>query len=323
PTYDALNAGVFAHGRLDWNDFAFELGGRYDRRNVTAALGNGFTRTETTDEDFSFDAVSLALGSAWRPTGQFELRADLSSASRAPSAVEQFTDGRIPGLPGLVLGDIDMGVETAWNLSVGASYGWSWGRAQVSAYASMFDDFIYFSPFIQDGEPFVSLTIRGALPVFTYSQVDARILGGEASVELELLRDLEWKTSASYVNGRNTTDDEFLVFIPPLRVQNSLTWRLPWEGVFYGSFLSVQSVVVLEQTDFEPSTDFAPPPDGYHLLSFAGGTTTEIGEQELELGVSVNNALNERYRVYTSLQRYFTDEPGLSVIARAALRFSI
>lgn len=323
PSYDAWEAGVFGYAEIDWRDFVFEFGGRFDRREITAQLGTGFSNSETTEETFNFNAPSITLGAAWRPTTRFELHADLSSATRPPSAIEQFTDGRIPGLPGLVLGDPESTTETAWNLSVGAAYGWSWGRFQATAFGSQVDDFIYFAPLVENGEPLVSLTIRGALPVFAYRQIDARLFGGEASLTVDVLPGVEWMASASYIDGRNVSDDEFLLFMPPPRFQNTLTWRLPWSGVFFDSFISAQSVVVLEQTNFEPSTDFAPPPDGYHLLSFAAGTSTEFGEQELDLGVAVNNATNARYRNYTSLQRYYTDEPGISVLFKAALHFSL
>ncbi|MEL6546441.1 MAG: TonB-dependent receptor, partial [Myxococcota bacterium] len=323
PNYEALNAGVFGFGEFDLGDFGVELGARYDNRSIDAQTGNGFSNSETTEESYRFDALSLTVGIGWEIAAGAELHADLSSASRAPSAIEQFTNGRLPGLPGLVLGELEAVTETAWNASLGASYGWSWGRAEATAYVSQFDDFVYFAPLLEDGAPVTSLTIRGALPVFTYRQVDARIYGGEAVLNLEPFANLEWESSVSYVNGLNTTDDEFLVYIPPPRLQNTLTWRIPWDGMFFDSYISARSLVVFEQTNFEPSTDFAPPPSAYHLLSLAAGTSTELGTQRLNLGVAVNNATNARYRTYTSLQRYYTDEPGISVLFRAALQFSL
>lgn len=324
PDYDAWGLGLYAYSEASVGDFTFELGGRYDRRSITVFEPETLAfDAPIISENFSFDAGALTLGSVWNPRPGLELHLDISSAARTPSALEQFTDGRVPGLPALVRGDRNLAVETAWNTSLGAAYGADWGRVQITTYATFVNDYIYFAPFIENGEPLVSLTIRGALPLFAYRQVDALLLGGEASVELNLGPWFDWETSGSYVRGRNTSDGEALLFVPPARIQNSLRFRLPWEGWFRDSYVSVSSVVVFEQTDFEPSTDFSPPPEGFHLLGFGAGTQVDLGEQVLSLTANVENATNTTYRNYPSLIRYFADEPGISFILRAGLEFSI
>ncbi|MEM6531771.1 MAG: TonB-dependent receptor [Myxococcota bacterium] len=324
PAYDALELSAFTYGEFDMGEFRFELGGRYDLRTIEVFEPESESfDAAIVSEDFTFQAGSVTLGTVWQPSRSFELHFDLSSATRPPSALEQFTDGRVPGLPALVRGDRELGVETAWNASLGGGVRFPWGRFQLTTYATYVNDYIYFAPLIRDGEPLVSLTIRGALPVFNYRQVNALLVGGEASSSIGLGRYVTWDASGSYVQGRNTEDGEFLLFIPPARVQNTLKFSLPWEGTFYDSFVSATSAYVFRQRDFEESTDFSPPPDGFHLLSLAAGTRVDLGDQTLRLNAAVENATNTLYRNYPSLIRYFADEPGISVNLRAALEFSI
>jgi iron complex outermembrane recepter protein len=62
-----------------------------------------------------------------------------------------------------------------------------------------------------------------------------------------------------------------------------------------------------------------PPPPGYFLLDAELGTETRVGDQIVKLALAGSNLTNARYRDYTSLLRYFADEPGW----QASLRLSV
>ena len=81
-----------------------------------------------------------------------------------------------------------------------------------------------------------------------------------------------------------------------------------------------QADLVAEQSRVKPQQDIAPPPDGYTLLGI--GMDTELGSRRpVRLGVNVTNLLNTPYREYTSLLRYYGDQPGRNVRVHFGMDF--
>jgi len=84
----------------------------------------------------------------------------------------------------------------------------------------------------------------------------------------------------------------------------------------------VSGTYVGKQTRFDLAADFAPPPDAYFLLGAEAGTAFKAGTQTIKLALAGQNLTNARYRDYTSLLRYFADQPGWQLVLRASVHFS-
>ena len=63
------------------------------------------------------------------------------------------------------------------------------------------------------------------------------------------------------------------------------------------------------------------PPPAYFLLGAEVGTETTIADRTIRFALQGSNLTNTRYRDYTSLMRYFADEPGVQVWLRASVTF--
>jgi iron complex outermembrane receptor protein len=83
----------------------------------------------------------------------------------------------------------------------------------------------------------------------------------------------------------------------------------------------VSGSYVARQQRFDIAADFIAPPDPYFLLGAELGTQTTIGDQQVKFALQGTNLTNQRYRDYTSLMRYFADEPGWQVWLRMSLFF--
>ena len=83
----------------------------------------------------------------------------------------------------------------------------------------------------------------------------------------------------------------------------------------------MSSTYVTKQKRFDLAADFVKPPDAYVLLGAEVGTETCILGQKTRFAVQGANLTNARYRDYTSLMRYFADEPGWQVWARMSVFF--
>jgi iron complex outermembrane receptor protein len=78
---------------------------------------------------------------------------------------------------------------------------------------------------------------------------------------------------------------------------------------------------VAKQRRYDPLADFVAPPPAYFVLGAELGTETTIGDQTARFALQGTNLTNARYRDYTSLGRYFADEPGWQLWLRMSVFF--
>jgi iron complex outermembrane receptor protein len=168
------------------------------------------------------------------------------------------------------------------------------------------------------------LTIRGAFPAFRYSQANARLTGIDA--RFSILASPRWlaELQASVINGWNTVEKDYLVFMPPSQFRYSLRYKIPTtNGTEKRHFIQVSAQHVLKQRWVPAGADYAPPPDGYLRLDVEGSFSVSLGRQPVELGFSILNAMNTEYRDYLNRLRYFAAEPGRNLLLRVRIPFQV
>lgn len=351
PDYDQDAGGVFAFERLVLDRIEFEGALRYDAMRRRSALDDRtflpFRAQGRLPRDCQenaegaicttpFQAASGSLGLLFRPVQNIRelvLRFDAATAVRFPSTDEQFIKGTAPSFPVFANGDGSIGRERTWSGALTASYANDWIFAEASAFSSFIDEYIYFraQPQSSDREasnysecaPF-ACGIRGAAPLFSPTPVDTLFYGGEAQ---STVRPPQWPVSfdgqASWVRARQLPSGAPLVFIPPDRYVFGLTYHSPKRGPFEQGFVGLRGTYVDRQRNFELEADFAAPPPGYFLLGAEAGAQIPFEGRVLALSIAGNNLTNTAYRDYTSLLRYFADEPGWEVLLRATLKFDL
>lgn len=341
PDHDAWAAGGYAIERLIGHDFELEAGIRFDVLSREASLlRRDFLRLVRSDqlaEDAcsdpeadpvtcasTFRTLSASVGGLLQLTTAWSAKLDLSTASRPPNPDEQYLNGTSPTFPVLGLGKPDLGPETTYSASATTSYQGERVTAEASVYANYIRDYIYFAPALDDdGDPIFDVLIQGSFPRFVTRAVDAVFYGGDGGVTVTPLASLEVGAQVSLVRARNVSRDSYLVFVPPDRVRGSVTYRLPSLGPLGKSFAAASGTFMARQTRFDLAADFARPPDAYFLLGAEVGTEMRFGDETVKLAVQGTNLLDTAYRDYTSLLRYFADQPGLQVLARLSLEFDI
>lgn len=340
PGHASWSTGAFAIERLIGHDFELEAGVRYDLLARTASIERqDFLRLVrsgqlaldacgASDRDpvachASFHTASASLGGLWRLSPAWSAKLELSTASRPPNPDEQYLNGAAPSFPVLALGKPDLGPETTYAASATTTYAGARVTAEASAYANLIADYIYLAPAIgADGKPIFDVLIRGTFPRFATRAVDAAFYGADGGIAFAPVRALELAAQISMVRARNLDDDSYLVFVPPDRVRGSVTYRPPARWGLRDAYLSVSGTYVARQRRFDPVADFAPPPDRYFLLGAEAGAELRAAGHPVGLALSGTNLTNARYRDYTSLLRYFADQPGWQLLLRLSVRFS-
>ncbi len=338
PDHVAGGGGVYAIERLIGPTVDVEAGLRYDFLARTASIvRQDYLRLvrsgqlamdacaggvgDPVDCRARFHTVSASLG-ARRAIGAAAVKLDLSTASRPPNPDEQYLNGTAPTFPVLGLGKPDLGPETTYSATATIEYQDARVAAQASAYVNRIDDYVEFAPAIgADGRPIFDVLIRGTFPRFVTQPVDALFWGADGGVTVRALPWLELAATAAAVRAKDRRDGSFLAFIPPDRVRAAATVKGACLGPLRDVSATVDGTYTARQRRYDLLSDLAPPPDGYFLLGAELQGTLPIDDQPLTFALAGQNLTNARYRDYTSLLRYFADQPGWQVLLRVTGRF--
>ena len=221
------------------------------------------------------------------------------------------------------LGDPTLGTETTWGLAGTLQVEAEWVKASWSGYVNYIDDYIYFSPDLGPaGVVNFETLVRGVFPRFRHAAVDALFYGGEGQVTFHA-GPVDLGGQVSVVRARALEGPRYLTFIPPDRFQIEATYHLQDQGIFSNNYFTIDGSYVARQSRFEARADLAHPPNDFFLLGISAGTQFSWGDYEFWASVEADNLFNTRYREYTSLLRYFADEPGRQVYLRLGAQLEI
>ncbi len=339
PDYNKTELGGFLTGEYklkpNWN---IDAGIRYDFVNIDATKFYQTSRWEERGYDqefsdlvveeignqlltnpvFTYHNFSGTTGLNYSKNNTTFLRFNYALAQRAPNPSELFSDGLHHSAARIELGDLRIKSEISnkFSLSYERRYN-TWGFS-VEPYANFLKDFIVLEP------TGVEFTIRGAFPVWSYRQTDARLLGIDASAYADWHPNWRSEHQISLVKGNDLEQDLALINIPPVNLRNSLNfYKENWQDFE----VSLISDLVLRQNEFPPNiVVFSPeqqedvlleinsPPAAYHLLGLNSKAEFSLGGfGKLITSVVVNNLLNTTYRDYLNRQRYFADGLGRNV----------
>ena len=342
PNYNTFRFSGFIIESLRSDESTFELGIRldYEYNNVRGREPN----QNLYKDEYSFTNLTASLGYILNLAEGNTFRSNLATAWRTPNMSELFSFGQHGfktsfGLLRYYTDENENGrfrtdrVTPLGESSITPEKGYKWinewqlrkltNTLTVTAYTNYIQNFIFNRPLAVIG------TIRGPMPVFIYDQADALFLGGDITWQKKWSSTLEGNLGISYLWSRNLKKNEPLINQPPINVNYQLDWQLPsfWEGI--SSQLSLNPTYTFSQfqaprtvrpealidglvtiTPESEIFDFKDAPDGYFLLDIAWNVKSEI----IELGLSIQNVFNARYRNYLNEMRYFADEPGINFL---------
>lgn len=337
--YRDFSGGVFAIERWVSGDAEVEAGARFDHttrnayipKNTYLALvrekriapGGCDQRTRNARCDSAFNAGTLSLGGLLRVSKRLKARVDLSSATRMPTIDEQYISGTAPSFPVMARGLGGLGPETSWSLTGTLDYANRWISGEVSAYGSYINDYIYLSPELrEDGTVRTDVLIQGRFPRFSFNAINAVFYGVDLNATARVDK-FELSVQGAMVRATEAGTGEGLFMIPADRLRTELSYRLAGTRSVKGPRLAVNGTFVRRQSNVSPTVDFAPVPDGYALLGASVSGNFELGKHRFRASLEAQNLLNTRYRDYTSMLRYYADEPGLQVFLRVGSELTL
>jgi len=321
PNFQNYSGGAFWIERWRKNRLEIEGGVRYDYKfiQVFKYNNNGTSSNELQKPIHVFKNTSGNLGAIFKKDSSLHFALNLGTAWRAPSVNELYTNGLHHGAAAIEYGNDSLKLEKAYTAIFTTHYSKSKKLIiEISPYFNYIHNFIFRQP---TNAPI--LTIHGAFPGFNYKQADVTITGCDFYLNYKLIRSLEISSKASILRAWNMNANNWLIMMPSDRYETELTYRFKNLTMIKTSYVSASVLYVTKQWRVPANSDFVNPPNAYYTINLHASAQVKVKNQNLEIGLSVMNLMNQSYRDYLDRFRYLTDAIGRNFVVRLKIPFAL
>lgn len=262
-----------------------QAGLRFDVRTIESeAFGNPMDAEYIVPIDRNFNSFNAALGGKIDLSEKIIARLNLASGFRAPNLAELASNGVHEGTNRYEIGNPNLNNEQ--NLQTDLSLEFRNEHFEISAngFYNVIRDYIFINPTNQMIEENF---------VFNYVQQDASLYGGEFGIHIHP-HPLDWlhfESSFETVTGK-LKDESYLPLIPANVLRNTFRVELNEGKLMKANYAFVRFANTFSQKN---SSSFETSTSGYNLLSMGAGSTLELSQFKLGLGVNVTNLTNENF----------------------------
>jgi iron complex outermembrane receptor protein len=259
PNSKTRQKAVYAHEEYGTSWGKLSAGARMESVTVDSNGLDG--STNFTPASRSFSPTSFALGSLWNVASEWQMTANLSANERAPKDYELYANGEHVATHVEEIGNANLDVERSVNVDWGVAWKRGAHNARVQLFQHQFSNYISLEGTDLTTDP----------PKYTYTQVQARFVGFEASGNVRLMQGREtvdWNWRTDQVQADNTSTGQPLPRIAPYRLGSTLRWaRGAWSTRVGADYYGAQNRV----PDGQLATG------GYTLWSAGMSLTSKLG----------------------------------------------
>ena len=303
PNYQLFDIGVFATTSYHLNQWTLSGGLRFDNRHM-----HGYEEAGTFAKiSRNFGSFSGSVGAVYALTPQMNVRLNVARGFRAPNISELSANGVHEGTQRYMLGNADLKPEHSWQFDLGWDYNSPIIAAQLSLFANRIDNYIF--------DHKLNGVITSGHETYQYTQGDARLLGGEASVDLHPVERLHFQNAFSYVNSvqlHQPKASKYLPWTPAPRWTSELRYDLIRDGrILNNTFVSAALECNLRQNHIYAAGNTETETPSYTLLNLAAGTDFRTnGHRRASLYLTANNIFNRAYQNHLSRLKYLETDPS-------------
>ena len=262
----------------------------------------------------NFTGVTGSLGAVWNVTDKLNLRFNAARGFRAPTVSELSSNGVHEGSIQYELGNAELNPEKSTQIDLGLDFTSHYVNLQASLFCNWIDDYIFLSrlPFETDG-----------YRTYQYRQGDARLMGGEVSLDIHPVNPLHFENTFSFVRGVQGGGGS-LPMMPAPRWTGDVRYEFPdfARGHCRRSFLAFGMEYNLRQSKYYAVDDTETATPSYALFNLSAGMDLHVfGHNCIELTLSCNNLFDKVYQPHLSRLKYIdTNSPsgrqGISAMGR-------
>jgi iron complex outermembrane receptor protein len=297
PAYHLIDFGIFSTASESFGPVHVSGGLRFDHRHVNWEPINTTAQQPSPTSTRSFYAVTGSIGAIWNITPNLDLRLNIARGFRAPNMSELGSDGEHEGTFRYEVGNADLKPEYSWQGDLGLDFSSEYFSTRLSLFANRITNYIF-------AEKTGGVSAEGT-SIFRFTQGDARILGGEATVILHPVHHLHWENSFSYVNSvqmHQPEETKYLPFTPAPRWMSTIHYDIKGSCTWIKNlFAEAQMECYLKQNNVYRLNNTETPTPSYTLFNVVTGTDFLIhGKRFASLHLSVNNLFNRAYQNHLS-----------------------
>ena len=348
PDYNKYDFGLFGISNFKLNDKTqLDVGLRYDFTRIDAKKFYITSRWESLgyNEDFAdivinnlgtqllanpvfnYHNISVSTGIAHQINDYSSVIFNYGLSNRAPNPSELFSDGLHHSAARIELGDLRIKQETSNRIASTYQFKNKQFSFNVEGFFNHITDYIFIKP------TGTEQTIRGAFPVWNYTQTNALLFGLDVTANYNFNDYWFLSNKSAFIKGRDLSQKQALIDIPSFKTVNILGYS---NKKWLDFNAELQSELVLRQNNFPdfnfeafiPSTqnsvlvDVSSPPPTYHLLHLQSDITLKLSKKtNLNIGLNITNIFNSSYRDYLNRLRYFADDLGRNFMLQLKLNY--
>ena len=318
PDHHLFDIGVFATAEWQYRKWHFSGGARFDNRHLktTSLTEEGVLRFEALSKNFT--GITGSLGVVWNVTDRINLRLNAARGFRAPTVSELSSNGVHEGSIQYELGNAELKAEKSTQLDLEFDYTSHYVSLQASLFTNWINDYIFLArlPYETDG-----------YRTYQYREGDARLMGGEVSVDVHPINPLHFENAFSYVRGiqlDQPDEAKNLPMMPAPKWTSDIRYEFPnfAKNHCRRTFLAFGMEYNFRQNKFYAvdNTETATP--SYALFNLSAGMDLHIfGHNCIELTFSCQNLFDKAYQPHLSRLKYvdtgsLTGRQGISAMGR-------
>lgn len=320
-----VNAGLHAFDEISLSSrWRVMVGARFDDIRI-APLDSTETRLLRNVRTRQFQAWSGSMATTFALTKTADMGINIARAFRAPAIEELFSAGPHLASYAYEVGNPELRPEVGLGSDAFLRITGERTRGEITVFVNNIDDFVQYRPVLDStGLPQRDPRLRRYV-VYQSSQVNARLLGIEGSMERRLTSDLVVDGTVSFVQGSNREGGEPLPAMPPLRVRAGVRRDTPrWFAGAAGDWNAragrVPSVPLLTATtcnvrrSSEGEAELLPaelcPTPGAFLVTANAGVRWTLGRSVHALSLVAENLLNSTWRDHLWRAKQVAPQPG-------------
>ncbi len=291
PNYQSFNIGLFAYLKKNFDKGAWNLGLRYDYKNLSAQSLTEGSEQRFASFDNNFSNFSGSLGLAYDLSSNIVFRANAGTGFRAPNIAELGSNGTHHGTFRYEIGNANLKQETSFQVDLGLEYNSEFLSIGLNAFNNRIYNYIYAARSNNEVIEDEHGDHDHSLPVFRFTQNNANLIGGEANLDFHIIEALHLENSFSIVKGTNLSDKKALPFIPAASTQHEIVFEPSFKHVV-NSYIKLSYNHVFAQNRF---TDFETKTPSYGLIDVAIGTGIPTKKGKINIWLSAQNLGNVKY----------------------------
>ena len=327
PAYRLFDYGFFATANKTAGRFNFSGGLRFDHRHLHSDALEDDGELRFAPFSRNFNAVTGSIGMTYEVCQHLNLKFNVSRGFRAPNISELGSNGIHEGTMRYEMGNTDLKAEHSWQADLGIDYTSTYVSAQIALFANRIDNYIFLKKLADSngGEMIVSGT-----PAYQFASSDARLLGGEARVDVHPLPHLHVGNSFSYVNSvqlHQPASSRYLPLTPQPRWCGDIKYEIVCGGrTFDNLFVKFAVDCNLRQNHYYAANNTETATPSYTLLNLYAGTDIKHrGKREVSLYLSGENLTDRAYQSHLSRLKYLdtNDATGRRGVYNMGRNFSV